>query len=97
MRVGEAGQRAAAREVEALDAARRVRRVVEHGGDPVAVDEQRGGRRPRRVHRADRPAVQEEHARQRYATKTSNDGRGRASVSRSPQSYFGSALTVYCV
>ena len=86
VRVGEAGQRAAALEVDALDAARRVGGVVEDGGDAVAVEQQRRGGRPRRVHRADRPSVQEQHARQRYATKTSNDGRARPSVSRSPQS-----------
>jgi hypothetical protein len=86
VRVGEARERAAAREVEAVGAARRVARVVEHGGDPVAVDQQRRRSRPRRIHRADRPAVQEQHGRQRYATNTPKDGRARPSVSRSPQS-----------
>ena len=66
VRVGEARQRAAAREVEALRAARRVGGVVEHGGDAVAVEQERRGGGPRRVHRADRPAVQEQHRRQRY-------------------------------
>ena len=44
VRVGEAGQHAAAREVDALGAARRVGGVVEHGGDAVAGEQQRAPR-----------------------------------------------------
>ena len=66
VRVGEAGQHAAAAEVDRLGA--RQRRLVhpDAARDPVACDPERGHGRQRRVERANRP-VAEDHAQRAYA------------------------------